>query len=529
LAGRLAVDFGTCNTRLALWDPAQEAAGSLWLPGVSAIEVCRDADGAEVEVPYIPSFIHFDGKVTRIGREVQDHGLTQSQATFWWMKRYISNRLELPRPVGERTITYSQAGAAFLGRVLDYAGAEVDLAEEEIAFTAPVEAYEHYQKWLAEVCDARQIRRYRLLDEASAAALGYGVGIQAGDVYMVFDFGGGTLDVSIVRVEHEAAGGRGCRSLGKGAVDLGGSVIDDWIYQDVLQHTGKSPEDVRHVAGLLLMEAERVKRQLSDEEAATLTVVDPDTGAAFTKQYTRSAFEDLLEQNGLYSAVQSAIDMALAEAREAGYERDHIKAVLMVGGSSRIPSVRRAVRQTFGERVYYHMPLNVVALGAAAFVAGADFYDHIQHEYALRYYDRSEDDFAYKTLVKAGTPYPSAEPVAKLTIKASHDEQAALGINIYEVARPQTRRQQHGPGRELVWDASGCPRLQECENIEEATHFWMNEHAPTFIRAEPKAKKGDPRFPVQFTIDGNKRLCVTVRDNLTGKTLMRDQPVIKLT
>ena len=95
-----------------------------------------------------------------------------------------------------------------------------------MAFTVPVEAYEHYQDWLTRVCEAAGLRRYRLLDEASAAALGYGVHIQANDVYMVVDFGGGTLDVSIVRIEGEAIGGKRCRVLGKGGAEIGGTVID---------------------------------------------------------------------------------------------------------------------------------------------------------------------------------------------------------------------------------------------------------------------------------------------------------------
>ena len=86
-----------------------------------------------------------------------------------------------------------------------------------MAFTVPVEAYEHYEDWLATVAEAAGVRRFRVIDEPSAAALGYGAHIQAGDVYLIFDFGGGTLDVSVVLVEEpdaapagRPAGGAGC-------------------------------------------------------------------------------------------------------------------------------------------------------------------------------------------------------------------------------------------------------------------------------------------------------------------------------
>lgn len=529
MAGRLAVDFGTSNTRLALWDEGRGEAAPLRIPDVSSLDLFKDGGGPPIEIPYIPSLIHFDGDSVWIGRQVQERGLAEANATFRWMKRYISNRLDLPRQIGDKTLSFPQAGAEFLKRVLGYAAVEVDTSEEEVALTVPVEAYEDYQDWLACVCEDIGLQRYRLLDEASAAALGYGVGIQVGDVYMVFDFGGGTLDVSVVRVEAEATAGRRCRVLGKAGVDVGGTVIDEWIFQDVLKHVQKTPEDVRHLSGLLLLEAERVKRELSDADAAEFTVVDPDTGAALAKGYTRTAFEDLLDERGLFADLQSAVDQALARTREAGYERDHIKAVLLIGGSSRIPSVRRAVRQTFGDRVRHDRPLDVVARGAAAFVGGVDFYDHIQHDYALRFYDRTKNDHAYKVIVEAGTPYPSDGPVAQLTVKASHDGQTSLGLSIFEVGRPEACRRPSGGGLDLVYDPSGGARLQQRESAELTRHFWVNEKSPTFIPAKPGAKRGDPRFPVQFIIDGNKRLCVTVRDNQTGSTLMQDHPVIKLT
>lgn len=531
MAGRLAVDFGTSNTRLALWDEARQSATLLRVPDILELEQCPDGNGGAMEVPCIPSVIHFAQQQVWIGRQVRDQGLLEANATFRTMKRYIANRLPLPRRVNGQTITFMEAGSQFLARVLDYAAGAVDLDGEEIAFTVPVDSYEHYQEWLTCTCDTAGVRRYRLLDEASAAALGYGVGIQAGDVYMVVDFGGGTLDVSIVRVEGEATGGKRCRVLGKGSMDLGGTIIDEWIFQDVLKHSGKTPEDVLHFSGLLLVEAERVKRALTEREAETFMAMDPDTGAALSKSYTRGAFEDLLEERGLYAGLQSALEQALAKAREAGYDRDSLSAVLLVGGSSLIPSVRRAVRQMFGERVRYHRPLDAVAVGAAAFVGGVDFYDHIQHDYALRFYNRQTHDHDYRAIVSASTPYPSDGPIARLTVKASHDGQEFLGIDIYEVGNREACRRAEGQVLDLVFDTSGGARLQERDGVdlEDRTHFWVNEGSPTFIHAQPPAKRGDSRFPVQFSIDGSKRLCVTVRDNETGKTLLKDHPVIKLT
>ncbi len=204
---------------------------------------------------------------------------------------------------------------------------------------------------------------------------------------------------------------------------------------------------------------------------------------------------------------------------------------MLVGGSSQIPSIQRSVRRIFGkERVMLNRPLDAVARGAAAFVAGVDFYDHIQHDYAIRFLDRQKGDYNYKVLVKQGTPYPTAETLARLTVKASYDGQSQLGLALFEMGESR-QRSNSGAAMELVFDPSGAARLSEvnAEDEDNRAHFWMNEHSPTFLNAEPSANQGESRFQVEFSIDGNKRLLMTSRDLKTQKYTHRDYPVVKLT
>jgi molecular chaperone DnaK (HSP70) len=529
LAGKLAIDFGTSNTRAAVWDDALGRARTLSVPDVSLIANVKTSDDENVEVPYVPSLINYAGKRLWVGRQVRDRGLLDAQSTFRWMKRYIAGRLEIPRRVDGRSVRFSEAGADFLVRVLVYVSEYIDAGEEEVAFTVPVEAFEHYQEWMSKVCDQAGIKRYRFLDEASAAALGYGIQSREGNVYMVFDFGGGTLDVSIVRVEKNLSGSRRCTVLGKGGAEIGGTVIDQWLYKDLLAKNNKTPEDVRHISGLLLMEVERAKESLTFSENADITVADPETGEVINARYSRSAFEDLLEDNGMFESIQSTVNRALSDARERGYDSDHIEAVLLVGGSSLIPSVRRAARQMFGKKVKAHRPLDAVAQGAAAFLSGMDFYDHIQHDYALRYYNRDKGDHDFLMIVPAGTPYPTDGSVRRVTVSASHDDQEYLGLDIYEIGMKENLANGDGPQLDLVFDPSGAARFHKRQEPEVLSRFWVNEKCPTFIHAQPKAEKGRKRFPVEFAVDGNKRLCVTVRDLRSGMTLMKDHPLIKLT
>lgn len=529
MPGRLAIDFGTSNTVIAVWDEALLEGVPLHVPDYGQLY----QQGNE-KISVIPSQIHYGADRRRwIGYQIQQQNLTQSDRTFRWMKRYIANRSPVQRRLDGKQISNFDAGKDFLSTVLLFAASELNLSDEEVAFTVPVEAFEHYENWLTDVAQAAGIRRFRLIDEPSAAALGYGAHIQPGDVYLIFDFGGGTLDVAVVLIEEseQSQVGRRCRVLGKAGMDLGGATLDQWLYQEVLKQTGRNDfdEDVRQLSRALLLECETAKVRLSDYERAEVTVMNPNTGALLSASFTRSRFEELLDENEAFTQIDQTIRRALNDARERGYQEDDIKAVLLVGGSSQIPSIQRTVRRIFGkERVMLNRPLDAVARGAAAFVAGVDFYDHIQHDYAIRYLNRQQGDYGYRTLVKRGTPYPTAQALANLTVKASYDGQTHLGLAIFEMSE---QRQKSVAPIELVFDPSGAARLTSISPDEGdcRAQFWMNENSPTFLSAEPPATQGEARFQVEFSIDGNKRLLMTARDVKTGRVTHRNYPVVKLT
>jgi molecular chaperone DnaK (HSP70) len=528
MAGRLAVDFGTSNTVVAVWDGDRQEG----VPQHLADYGCFERHGSE-PVSVVPSLIHYAaGRRRWVGNQVLERDLYHSGHTFRWMKRYIAHRSPVKVRVDGREVSHFEAGRDFLTTVLAFAAADLGLGDEEVAFTVPVEAFEHYEDWLTEVAEAAGMARFRLIDEPSAAALGYGAPIQPGDVYLIFDFGGGTLDVAVVLIEAEAAGeaGRRCRVLGKAGADLGGMTIDQWLYQEVLRRHRRDPadDDVRRLSRALLVACERVKERLSDHARAEVAVTDATTGAQLVAEFTQDQFEELLDRHEAFTRIDQTVRRALNDARERGYDEEHVKSVLMLGGSSLIPAVQQAVQRSFGrERVRLNRPLDAVARGAAAFVAGVDFYDHIQHDYAVRWVNPQTGDYDYRPIVRRGTPYPTRQPAARLTVKASHDGQTQLGLAIFEMGE---RRREAGRPVELVFDPSGAARVTEVAVDEEdrRRYFWVNEQNPTFLVADPPARQGEPRFEVEFGIDANKRLLVTARDLKTGRVTHRDHPVVKL-
>jgi molecular chaperone DnaK (HSP70) len=447
------------------------------------------------------------------------------------MKRYIAARNPGRKKIDGKEISHLDAGRDFLSAVITLAGEEVQINDEEIALTVPVETFEDYENWISEVAEDAGMPRFRVIDEPSAAALGYGAHIQPGDVYLTFDFGGGTLDVAVILIEEEdkVAHGRRCRVLGKAGSDIGGSAVDGWLYQEILRRTGRTAADpdILEISNRLLMECEVLKEKLSFEQQADLVVINPDTGVAISTAITREEFEGILDQQNAFTQIDRTIRRALNDAHERGYDEDNIKSVLMVGGSSQIPSVKKMLKRIFGDdRVLLNRPLDAVARGAAAFVAGIDFYDHIHHDYAIRHVNRETGDYDYRPIVRRGTPYPTEKPVARLTIKASHGGQTQLGIVVFEIG--YSHRKKTG-NVEIQFDPSGAARLVDVTPEEEQSRRHFQVGNPTFLTVDPPAEDSEGCYETYFGIDGNKRLLVSARNIRTGEWAYRDYPMVKLT
>ena len=525
----LAIDFGTSNTVAALWDADTQDARSLPLADLTIERT--DPHGREFHV--VPSLMHFHERGQWTGQQVVARDLLSTSGTFRWMKTYTGSGMKLPRTLFGKSIDNFDAAAAFLTQVINAAGIHADLRNEEVAFTLPVESFEYAQSWLDGVVRSAGVLRPRYLDEASAAALGYAARVRPGAPYLVFDFGGGTLDVSIVRSDETTDGTVRSRLLGKAGAQVGGSALDQWLAKSTADTvlTGRDAASVRSLMPRMLAEAERVKEVLSAIDSADFEITDPQGTLLAAHRWTRTALEDLMERHGLFDKVGAVLEAAESQARAHGYDRSALQAVLLTGGSSLIPCVRRLVRSRYGELTRADRPFDAVAAGAAAFVAGAGFDDRVRHAYALRPYERASGQYVYKTIVPAGTPYPctvmtpgDATKPLTLTIKASQENQTRCGLQIYEVAD----RTSLATGTvDLVFDQNGSARYTARADEQDLTHRAIG--SPTGIPCDPPAQLGEARFLATFIIDASKHLCTTIQDSRSGRFLFRDHPLVKLT
>jgi molecular chaperone DnaK (HSP70) len=199
-----AIDFGTSNTVITRWNSATGQPETLSLPGLS-LQLSQNP-------PLVPSLLYVEeasqGKVI-VGQAVRDKGLdlAKNPRFFRSFKRGIGAEIQgfLPELDG-KTISFEQVGQWFLTQIIEQLEPSPDTVVESLILTVPVDSFEAYRHWLSGVCQALPVEQVRMLDEPTAAALGYGVA--EGDTLLVVDFGGGTLDLSLVQLNQEAQAGK---------------------------------------------------------------------------------------------------------------------------------------------------------------------------------------------------------------------------------------------------------------------------------------------------------------------------------
>jgi molecular chaperone DnaK (HSP70) len=511
---RIGIDFGTANTVVARWDETLGRGEPIPMDGV---DLTREADRG-IRQRVVPSLIAYSRRDDRrwLGAQVTTRPdlLTDPDVTvFQSTKSNVTGRaVDIARTVGDRKITGRDAATQFLSDVMALAVLTVGADDLEIVATAPVETFDGYRDWLVrEVDDGVGTARLRVVDEATAAAVGYSARMSPGDVFCVVDFGAGTLDVSIVRVQEpdSALAGAGVRTISKVGLDLGGNHIDALLAE-------RAAETARLPHGDPVTYNRVFRGLLAAAEAAKIAL-------------TRADFERLLRDKDILSRVNRALRKTLDGAAAKGYPSTEIAAVFLVGGSSLIPAVQDLLRMQFDPgTVHLDRPLEAVATGAAGIAGGRELHDHIQHDYAIRHVDSRTGTYAFETLVEAGTPYPTPKPIRSLTIKAIHHGQRHLGIAVYELAHSTYR--DGGADLEIVFDAEGGARTVGVtpQRRQERAMLWLNEDSPTFLTADPPAAAGADRFRLEFRIDSQKRLTVSAFDVERRIWVLDRHPVVRL-
>ncbi len=510
----MAMDFGTCNTVLARWNAATRRVETLRLESMTRVYRYRPPGAAaERESAVIPSLIHYgEGNTLRTGAQVENAGLTDHRGTFRWVKLDILKGNNRARRINGELITPRQAADDLVSQVLLAATGQ---GGEDLVITVPVEAYDPYVDWLQAAVLQSFRGTVRMLDEATACILGYDAHVREGQVYAVFDFGGGTLDVSVVKtLDLAGSETRQCQVLGRAGEELGGSLVDQWLLQELQQAEKLSDQDVADVGTALLRAVEEAKVRLSGGEEAVEVTQFNDLSArlishAFSAGGLRRSLEvdrDTLGGRSLYQLVALTVERALEAAQEKyGARKSEVKAVFMAGGSSLLLGVAGVVRNLFpGCPVHCEDPFEAIARGACRY-AGEDINLALVHDYCLRSWNRERKDYELVAVVPKGTRYPTEKPVSVKYVNAACEGAMRLGMVVTErstMVRP-----------EVIYEVSGGG-LQAVSTLrrDDIALRELNPGDREFIHADPPCTVGARRFVAGFGVDANKRLTLSLKD-----------------
>lgn len=530
MAFKIAIDFGTTNSVIARWNADEEKSQVISLPDISA-----SVDGVP---PLVPSLLYVndgDGKVT-IGQAVRTNNLDvqKDNRLFRNFKRgIVATPAPDPRDIEGKPWADRDAGLSFVRELIDRLPHKDDEIEQ-LVLTAPVASFETYLGWLNDVIGQFPEDKIRIVDESTAAALGYMV-TKPGAVVLVFDFGGGTLDLSLVELpeSREKTGGllkflrkahanqHVARVIAKAGRIIGGSDVDQWLLGHVLKQTGVTTQDLGNDYARLLTRCEQAKIELSTEE--TTTIQFEAAGKQHTVEVKREELEKLLEDNGFFTALRRVVDKVMHVARQRGIFKEDIHYVLMVGGTSLMPSVQETLKQYFTDMaVRADKPFTAVAEGALQVAAGFGLEDYLVHSYGIRHLDEVTGKHHFDEIIPMGSRYPSEEPV-ELILGASHGSQQEIEFVIGEIDTDSVSmievKYENG---QAVFVAQAGAQEQQIIPLNQRESLNM------LAKLDPPGTPGEDRLKAQFVVDDRRQLRLTVTDLKSRKELLSDVVVVTL-
>lgn len=557
------IDIGTTNSTLGRWDEKSDRPQLVSLPGLERPGVNTDR-GAPPPclVPSATQLIEspgawarftssgplarrlISGRLAHIGQQALERSDPARPRGFSSTFKGPLGREPL-RPLthlGKRSFSARDIAWHFLRELIAEAKRQTGERIRDLTVAVPVGSYESYRAEISGVLGRLGVQRVRFVDEPVAAAIGYSLSTGTQRNVLVVDFGGGTLDLALVRMAPDTASSGGCRVLAKAGRPLGGNRVDGWLLEHFCrrlsyQLTEPEDEDSRFWQQLMLREAQRVKESLEQSPTASFGLYPPEelrrfearlVGESQKLDVTRQEVVDLLTERGLYRALE---ECRLEVLQAAALERaDHVDDVLLVGGSTLLPEVFATFAHHFGrDRVRYWLPFEAVAYGATTFAADrVHTSDFILHDYALITHDAKSGEPSHTVIIPRGTRFPTAMNLWERQLVptcALGEPERFFKLVICEVG-------ESGSDRSFGWDDAGnLHRLGgSADHATQPLVVKLNEANPALGELSPPHSPSDrrPRLRVAFGVNADRWLCATVEDLHAKRRLMTEEPVVRL-
>jgi molecular chaperone DnaK (HSP70) len=520
----LAIDFGTTNTVVSCLEPDTGLPTTLRLTSLARLFKRTNAQGQSYEIPVVPSLGFVKSATEWVwGEPVRSRrlGLVQPDRLFKAFKRDLATDFQSPpRQIDGQSYSAEFVSEQFLQQIWQQI-LQQHIQPSQVVFTVPVGAFERYLDWFRGVGDRLGVA-VKLVDESTAAALGYAID-RPDSLVLVIDFGGGTLDLSLVRTAAMTGDAAMLRAevVAKSDAYLGGEDIDSWIVEAYLQQQQSSREAVGAVAWQnLLAIAERLKMRLSAVESAQESWLDEATMMAHTLTLDRAQLATLLESRQLLEQLRQALDEVLAIALSKGTRKSDIEHVVLVGGSCLIPAVQQLIMAYFGPaRVKLNKPFEAIAHGALALGRVDALQDYLRHSYAIRLWEPYRQAYRYFPLFEAGMQYP-CQRAEVLTLQVATDQQREIRLDIGEVAKVAQA--------EVSYDEQGRMTSTTLQRQDTYQSLDRAQAQVCVAHLDPPGKVGVDRVSVQFEVNEERVLVATVRDLLTQQVLVERGAIGKL-
>ena len=484
----LGIDLGTTNSAVAIVENGEPI-------------IITNSEGKRTT----PSVVGFTDKDRKVGDPAKRQAVTNPTKTVYSIKRFIgkdftSCKDEVSRvpykvsstgsnvpavEIDDRKYTPQEISAMILQKMKktaeDYLGYEVTRA----VITVPAYFGDAERTATIEAGKIAGLEVERIINEPTAAALAYGLDKKNKDAkILVFDCGGGTHDVSVLEI------GDGVFEVKStdGDVHLGGDDFDNaiigWMVEEFKSENSMDLSKDPMALQRLKDAAEKAKIELSSttESEINLPYITAKDGLPlhFVKKITRSKFDQLTSK-----LVDRAIDCAKTALTKANIKSSDIDEIILVGGSTRIPSIQEAIEKNFGKKPNKSVnPDEVVAIGAA--IQGAVLTGNITDVLLL---DVTPLSLGIETmggvftkLIEANTTIPTRKSEVFST---ASDNQPSVEIHVLQGERPMSR-DNRSLGRFHLDGIMSAPR-------------------------------GVPKIECTIDIDANGVLSVTAKDQATGK------------